>query len=222
MAWLRCVSLMVAMLMAVPVVALAQDDDAQDDDAADDDADDDATTDDDAADDDSTGGGFSGTLDFASPDALAPNTEFNFEFRVENTTSAEVEGDHWIYLVEIYMPSPEYAINGNLMAPDAIHGGEWTAELLEDVTDSPGIRWMHSNVVTSAAYGDIREGEYLDFAFNATTDAEGSDGFDFRLVTQNDDFVTGTAYIGEEPGDDDDTTDAGDDDDDDDDDGCGC
>ncbi len=217
----RLVSLMLAMMLVVPVAGFAQDDDVTDDDAADDDATDDDAADDDAADDDATGEGFDGTLEFMSPDALAPNSEYNFEFRVTNTTSAEVDGDHWIYLVEIYMPSPEYAINGELMSPTALHDGDWTAELLEDVTDSPGIRWMHSSVVTSAAFGDIREGEYLDFAFTATSDAEGSDGFDFRLVTQNDDFVTGTAYVGDEP-DDDDTTDEGDDDDDDDDDGCGC
>ncbi|MCZ7583730.1 MAG: hypothetical protein M5R36_10560 [Deltaproteobacteria bacterium] len=210
----------VACFFATPV--LAQDDDT----AGDDDT---ASMDDDMDDDDATGDGFSGTVEFDSPAALEANMSYEFNFRVTNTTDANAEGRHWIYLVEMFMPNADYAISQDLSSPDALHpgSGEWSAEPQEDqVTGQKGIRWQFTSTMTSAAYGDIEEGDFLDFSFVATTDDLATDGFDWFLWADSGEFDEGTAFVGGE-GEDDDTgadddldDDGGDDDDDDD--GCGC
>ncbi|MCC6160393.1 MAG: hypothetical protein IT350_20240 [Deltaproteobacteria bacterium] len=206
------------------------DDDTADDDTADDDADDDMQdddTDDDAADDDAADE-FAADVFFTAPDALEPDTTYDFAFEVHNNT---VAGDtqRWILQVDMFMPSANYAVNtDDLSAPDALHDGEWTAEADETPDGVPGIRWIYNGLTTSESYGDIREGEYLSFAFSASSDGDATDGFDWRVVADSGDELSGVAYINE--ADDDDTDDDsgdddaadGDDDDDDDSGGCGC
>jgi hypothetical protein len=200
--------------------------------------DDTVTTDDDTTppvdDDTGTGSEFAATLAFVSPTALEGNIEYEFEFKVTNTTTPS-SVHQWISIVDLYMPTSDYSINPDLASPDALHGGQWNATLLTETDSSTavGIRWEFTLGVSSMAYGDIREGEDIDFSFRATTDGSGTDGFDFKITADSANFVSGTAYIGEEPDDDtgaddtgaDDTVgadDAGDDDDDDSSSGCGC
>jgi hypothetical protein len=211
-----------AMVVLASGLAFAQDDDATDDDAADDDA-----ADDDAADDDDADA-FTAELAFTQPEALEADTTYDFSFEVMNTTTP---GDvqRWIYQVDMFMPSADYALNEeDLSAPDALHDGEWSVEVREDSEGIPGLRWEYMGVSSSESYGDIREGETLAFAFQATSDGVPTDGFDWRVIADSEEQVTGTAYINEPPDDDDTDDDAdddvsGDDDDDDDDSGgCGC
>ncbi|MCZ7582628.1 MAG: hypothetical protein M5R36_04430 [Deltaproteobacteria bacterium] len=141
-----------------PRTALAADDDsAVDDDTATDDdttpdddtatdgdttADDDTTFDDDSADDDSVNE-FDATLDIISPGFLEPDSEYDFDISVANTT---VAGDvrRWINDVELYLPTVDYQVDEtSLAAPDALHpgDGEWSA----DFTDNEmfiGLRWL--------------------------------------------------------------------------------
>ncbi|MCL4233013.1 MAG: hypothetical protein KJ042_00680 [Deltaproteobacteria bacterium] len=216
------------------------------DDDTDDDADDDVDDDvDDDADDD-TGGDFSATLDFTNPVLLTGAQIYDFEFIVANTTTPGPI-QRWINSVDLYMPSEAYVIDA-AHTPDALHWGTWAYELLPGDLGDVGIRWAFTSGGSSAAYGDIREGESLEFAFRATTDAEASDGFDYRIAADSGEYVSGTACVVEgcdetdddadddadddlHPGDDDIADDdadddAADDDDDDDDDndsgGCGC
>lgn len=206
-------SLMVALVFAMALPAMAQDDDTA---LTDDTAADDATDDDD-------GEGFSGTVEFNSPEALTPSTQFEFNFVVTNTTSADAEGENWINMVEMFMPAVGYVVDADIAAPEALYsGGEWEAELATDSTDTQYITWMFVTPGSSASYGDIREGDYLDFSFTATTDEAATDGFNWRLETSNSQYDTGTAYVGNGPTDDTTDDDAGSDDDDDDDGGCGC
>jgi hypothetical protein len=227
------------------------DDDADDD--ADDDVDDDVDDDmDDDADDDSDE--FSAAVDFDAPLVLEADETYDFEFTVKNTTSPG-EMQRWINKLEMFMPDPEYAVDEDYVSsPDAIHDGDWTNTMIEHETEEGdvymGIRWQYSGYVTSEDYGDIREedakyfakageddgdiaeGEGLGgFAFRATTDPGGTDGFDWAVWADD-----GTLFIGEscvvvenceEVADDDDVDDDTDDEDrgDDDDDsagGCGC
>ncbi|MCZ7584229.1 MAG: hypothetical protein M5R36_13320 [Deltaproteobacteria bacterium] len=197
---------------------------AQDDDTApmDDDMDDDATDDD--VDE------FTATLEFNDPEALEADMEYEFSLRVTNTTVAS-ETRRWINDVELFMPTTDYSIDeGSLTGPNSLHPdyGDWDAAYGEGDTWK-GIRWLFSGLVTSESYGDIREGEYLDFAFNATTDGDATDGFGWYIEADSGEFVEGTAFIGSEGEDDDADDDFGDDDsaplasgDDDDDSGGGC
>jgi hypothetical protein len=145
---------------------------------------------------------------------------------VSNTTSTSADGQHWIYLVEMFMPNPDYVISQDVAVPDAIHGGgEWQADIFNNDAGEVGISWEFVTSTTSTGFGDIQEGDFLDFSFVATTDEAATDGFDWKLTTDTFEIATGTAYVGGEPTDDDTTpTDdaTGDDDDDDDSGGCGC
>lgn len=187
-----------------------------------------------AQDDDDGDAGFYGRFTITAPALLSADTLYDFEFSVENA-SAVGDGAHWVYLVEVFMPSADYDVDEDVYVPDALHGGEWSAEIVEDIHPETGIQWQHTTATTSASWGDIREGEFLEFGFRARTDEEGTDGFDWRLVSGSGEFDTGTAFItppevpfdddGEPPPDthDDPPTppDEGDDDDDEDG-GCGC
>ncbi|MCZ7586529.1 MAG: hypothetical protein M5R36_26105 [Deltaproteobacteria bacterium] len=182
----------------------------------------DATSDDDVDE-------FTATLEFSDPALLEADTAYAFELRVTNT-SVEGETRRWINDVELFMPTTDYTIDeASLTAPQARHpdDGDWDAAYGEGDTWR-GIRWLFSGLVSSESYGDIREGEYLDFAFNATTDGDASDGFGWYIEADSGEFVEGTAFIGAADDDtDDDFDDDTDDDDgvrvdDDDDDGGGC
>jgi hypothetical protein len=213
----------VAFLVAFGGYAYSQDDTAATDDTA---TTDDAT--DDVADDDASVT-FSATVEFVSPVELLAETEYDFQFTVTNTTTVSAY-QNWISIVDLYMPTEAYEINvDELMAPDALHAGSWTVKTLPEGQTPTGLRWEFSSGVSSLAYGDIRESENLDFAFRAKTDADASDGFDYKITADSGQYVNGTAYIGGEPGDDTDADDtAADDDasddagDDDDSSGCGC
>jgi hypothetical protein len=217
------VALLTAIFMCGAAVVYAQDDTATADDSAGDDT---GATTDDATDDvsDDDGEGFAGTIEFNAPAELKPTTQYQFEFKVSNTTNPNIDGTHWIYLVEMFMPNLEYLISADINVPDSLHGGgEWTADLFTNEANEQGILWEFNSQMTSAAYGDIQEGDFLDFSFAATTDAAATDGFDWRLETDMHEFATGTAYVGTGVVDDDTEPVTGDDDDDDDDDGgCGC
>jgi hypothetical protein len=228
--------LMFSLTLVFGSVALAQmDDDDDDDDMADDD--DDMADDDDAADDDDTGGDFTDSyLEFDSPTSLEPDSEYEFNLTVYNAATFEEKGKQgeWIYAIDLTMPSVDYVVDTEtLVGPDPIHGNTgdefeitgWEANF--DPT-SATISWQCFGVVTSANYGDIREGDLLQFQFMATTDAEATDGFPWVLHGDLGTDVDGVAFIGEEPDDDDDDDDTDDDDmggrsdDDDDGGGCGC
>jgi hypothetical protein len=202
-------SLVFALLVCGSAVALAQDDTvATDDDSMP--ADDTVPADDTAADDD-----FTATVEFSAPTALEADTEYDFTFTVSNTTSPTTL-IRWIYDVEMFLPSSGYTLNEDLPEhvsprPDS---GTWTAEPMDD-DGTAGIKWQFTGIVTSEAYGDIRDGEAQDFSFKATTDGTATDGFDWRLIALDDATppneyeLFGKAYIGEEPDDDtvtDDTT----------------
>jgi hypothetical protein len=221
-----------AMMLAFAGVAFAQDDDTADDDADDDTADDDTAdddADDDAADDDFGGGEFVASLEFNNPAALEAETAYDFEFTVTNNTLAGADVHNWINEVDLWMPSTEYVIS-TIADPDPVNpqGGEWTSENLIDADQNPvGIKWLYSLGSTSESHGDIAEGEALEFAFTARTDAAATDGFDYKIVADSLAEMTGTAYIVEPIGDDDtdDDTEGDDDeadDDDEDDDASGC
>jgi len=224
-------------------VANAQyDDDAADDDMADDDAADDDAADDDATADDDSAGFENSSLHFTSPDNMLAEVTYKFDLTVNNA-SMYVEGEgktgEWIYQFDLSMPSKEFQVDeSQLTAPDPpLHGspaeGEYQILRWESNFDSSSatITWQCFGVVTSANYGDIREGEALSFQFVATTDSgdgqEPTDGFPWKLYGDLGSIVEGVAWIND-PNQDDDT---GDDDDDDihqdDDDsngggGCGC
>jgi len=245
--------LMIGLLLAFAGVAMAQtdddmtddddtvdDDDITDDDMVDDDdATDDDTADDDAVDDDTTDDDDSAdlfTLDFDAPEALEPDTTYNFEFTVFNNTvqDTSVDKGEWIKRVDLSMPSENYVVDDtNLDSPDPLHGsaseGEYQIDHwgVEFDADTATITWQAFGVVTSAEYGDIREQELLTFAFTADTDASATDGFAWTLYGDLDTEVTGVAFIGEQTDDDDDTSDDDSDlpkssSDDDDSGGCGC
>ena len=225
--------LIIAISLAFAGVAMAQEDD--DDDTVDDD---DATDDDDAVDDDDDDSETTfedSYLEFDAPTALEPDLEYEFSFTVFNTAQP-VKGmkGEWINAVELTMPSIDYMVNEEaLTEPDPIHGsvGEGDYQILGWETNfdpsAAVISWQCFGVVTSANYGDIREGEMLSFNFVATTDADATDGFHWVLTGDMGTQVEGDAFIQQDtPDDDDDDDDDNDvtngDDDDDSGGGCGC
>lgn len=227
--------LILSLALVLHSVALAQtdDDDAMDDDTTDDDATDDDAADDDAADDDDDGGEFTDSyLEFDSPTALEADIDYEFNLTVYNAATFEEKGKQgeWIYAIDLTMPSEDYVVDTETLAgPDPIHSGtddeyEITGWEANFDPSSATISWQCFGVVTSATYGDIREGDLLAFQFMATTDAGATDGFPWVLHGDMGTDVEGTAYITEEPTDDDeDDDDMGTrDDDDDDGGGCGC
>ncbi|MBZ0273228.1 hypothetical protein K8I61_14415 [bacterium] len=164
---------------------------------------------------------FDAELYFDSPSAIVPDTEYLFEFSVENyspvPTTAGV-ANNWISDVEIFMPSADYMPNVvSLDSPDALHpaDGEWQVSYGMDVDGTYYIRWMFVAHGSAAVIGDIHEGELLGFEFTATTDSAATDGFDYTLINDVGDSIDGTAYIGgaDDDADDDDMDDDADDDD---------
>ena len=228
--------LLLSFMLILSGVAFAQADDDDDDDDDDDNDDNDDTSDDDdddAADDDDDDTSFEDS--YAAPDApdsMEANTPYDFEFTVYNaaTFNPDEKGE-WIYAVDLTMPSENYSVDEtNLAGPSPLHGsvseGEyqilgWEANF--DPT-STTITWQAFGVVTSANYGDIREGEMLSFQFSATTDDVPTDGFHWVLRGDMGTDVEGDFYINELPDDDDDDDDddTSGDDDDDSGGGCGC
>lgn len=224
----KLLALTFALVLAFSAFAFAQDDTATTDDTTADDATDDATDDSD----DDAAGAFAATMAFTSPVSLEAEIEYEFEFTVTNTTNVGANVHEWIEMLDLYMPSEEYAIDtDSLAAPDDLHGGSWSVRTLplDDATATPiGIRWQFTTNSTSAAYGDIREGETLEFAFRAKSDASATDGFNYKIYSDSGADVQGKACITTDCGEttddtasDDTDDDAADDDDDDDDDG-GC
>ena len=212
--------LIVGLSLALTTLAFAADDD--------DELDDDEADDDEADDDDATGGTFyESTVEFTNPLALDADTQYEFTIVVTNAaTPGEKKGD-WINQVDLTMASQDYIVDDeNLTAPSPLYGDtgdeteidRWEASF---DANTATITWQAFGVVTSVAYGDIREGDFLSFQFVATSDSVPTDGFLWVLYTDEENFVSGTAYVGEEP-DDDDTADDDDSGDDDDDSGCGC
>ncbi len=205
-------------LMATTAFAQTTDDDTgADDDVVDDDtgADDDLADDDTSGDDDSDE--FTAELNFDLPNALEPDSTYDFEFTVKNTTSPS-DMQRWVNKLEMFMPDPGYSVDEDYVSsPDAMHDGEWTSTMIEHEDNDGvymGIRWQYSGYVTSEDYedireedakffakageddGDIAEGESLGgFTFRATTTTESDvsklDGFDWAVWADD-----GTLYIG--------------------------
>ena len=180
-------------------------------------------------------GFYASTVDFVMPEALDAEAMYEFIFEVTNNAVAEREKADWIKQVDLMMPSQEYVVDENeLTAPNPLYGDT------DDVTEidrwevsfdsnTSTITWQCFGVVTSAEYGDIREGDTLSFSFVATTDVNedgiATDGFNWILYSDEGNMVSGTSYIGEDSLDDDDNDDDNDDNNNDDDSGgggCGC
>ena len=158
---------------------------------------------------------FDGTVDFESPSALEPGTEFEFGFIVENTSNSTNNDLNWICEADLFLPSSSYTLPlDGVSDPDALHGGTWIHDIDFDTNNRIVIMWMHSGLsASSSATCDIREGEALGFAFKAVTDENATDGFGWRLYASGGASLMGTAYVGTE-GDDDDADDDDDVDDD--------
>jgi hypothetical protein len=219
------IMLMLSLVLVLHSAALAQEDD-----------DDDNDDNDDATDDDDMGGTFEDSyLAFDSPTEIEGDTEYEFNLTVYNAATFEEKGKQgeWIYAIDLAMPSVDYVVSTDTLAgPDPIHGSTgdefeitgWEANFDPSLAT---ISWQCFGVVTSANYGDIREGDLLQFQFMATTDTDATDGFPWVIHGDMGTDVEGKAYIGEEPvddddDDDDDDTDTPRSDDDDDGGGCGC
>ena len=199
------------------------DDDDNDDDDNDDDDNDDNDNDDDDNDDDDVEPGFDATVEFIEPQALEPEWEGLFSFRVtyNEEVAKGLRQEEWINKVDLMMPSTEYEVDEeNLTAPDPIHGGtgdeyeilKW--EVGYDPT-SVTITWESVCVTTSPVhYGDIHEGDFLDFEFRAKVDEDATDGFMWTLHGDLGTVLSGKALIGEQEEDDDDDNDDDDYDDD--------
>jgi len=157
---------------------------------------------------------FEANLNFVSPLTLMPDQVFEFTFRVRNTTTPGAT-NHWIYSVELFMPSTEYEVFPmEVQNPDSLHGGIWEFDAERNAQDTWGIVWTYTEGGTSAGVGDIHEGEQMDFNFKAQTDSTATDGFHWRMIDGIGDFDSGTAYVGgdDDFDDDDADDDAGDDD----------
>jgi hypothetical protein len=194
---------------------------------------------------------FASTAVFTQPSALDPNTEYQFKIVVTNAAALSSEKGDWINQFDLTMPSSNYEVEEEtLTAPHPLHGatGDQTEIDRWEVSFDPNtvtITWQALAVVSSRNWGDIREGESLEFEFIAETDSNPSDGFDWVAFSDEGNMLSGTAYIApwtdddddnddndaSPPDDDDDTWFTNDDDDDDDaesgdddddDSGCGC
>ena len=155
-------------------------------------------------------GAFSAAAEFLSPQFIVSDEAYDFEFRIENTSTSGADANNWICEVDLFMPSSNYTLNEDIIAnPDALHSGEWTHEI--DQNDNRDlIMWMHSGLnATSSSLCDIREGEALEFSFRADTGEGPDDGFDWSVQSFAGEWDTGTAYIN---GSNDDDDDSGDDD----------
>jgi hypothetical protein len=170
----------------------------------------------DGTDSDDSAGEFTGTLNFDTPIKMQGNTEYEFTFKVTNTTiiGASVR---WIYAVELLMPSAGYTINADAIStPDSLHIDGWSFDFnKEEYLHGWGhgrqsILWLNLGL-TRSFFGDIREGEVMDFAFIALTDENATDGFDWTLTASDcescafassgfDYSITGTAYVCDEIG----------------------
>jgi len=152
------------------------DDDSDDDtDADDDDADDDIDIDDDFNVDDyctfeageTTMGGT-----FLAPAQLEAGTAYDFVFLLCNTSYSDHGTDLYFFRTfDIVTPSG-YSLNEteNPTGPDDV---EWSYEVFNNDDGRTDIKWRHD------AYSDegLNPGEYMLFRFNATTDANATDGF---------------------------------------------
>ncbi|MDP8225262.1 MAG: hypothetical protein P9L99_18015 [Candidatus Lernaella stagnicola] len=172
--------------------------------------------------------GLTGTANGEFPATLAPDTEYSFAFDVFNSGG----GDEAIKEVAITLPSMAYAIGEYLDEIPGVNTPEyvWQANFDEETST---MYWLATGATSSATTGDIGEGDMLTFSFYATTDADATDGFTYKLYGDAaKTVVEGIWFFGEtgdddavddDAADDDDTADVDDDEDDDDDDGgCGC
>jgi len=158
-------------------------------------------------------------VEFTSPESLEPDTTYLFSFTVFNAEESVCDPKcEWIYKVSLIMPSTDYDVNvSELDAPDPMHGdiseGQYKIERWEAQynINSSTISWQCFGAVTTANYGDIREGEVLDFEFIVTTDEQATDGFMWTLYDDTGEWDGG-----------DDDTDEGRYDEDEDNGGCGC
>ena len=210
------IALIMAFALAMSGVAFAQDDDATDDDVADDDAADDDAVEEPVFHVEATAGG-----DY--PVVLAADTEYEFAFDVFN----DAGGDVAIKYVAITLPTTNYQIGDyDEEIEGSTDGFTWAANEFDE--DSATISWAAFGPTSSVEMGDIQEGDMLTFTFFATTDTEGTDGFNWVLTGDEADDPTMVAGIwsfggtGDDDDDDDDTTPDEGDDDDDDSGGCGC
>jgi hypothetical protein len=161
-------------------------------------------------------GEFNAYLEFTTPRILQTETEYEFNFTVINTTLAGADVHHWIKEIEVWMPSMDYKIAWSVN-PDPVNqfDGHWESEILTDADENTiAINWFFFSE-NPDNYGDIAEGEILEFEFRAETDAVVTDGFDYKIVADSNDEVSGTAYITTEIDDDDDNNGVNDDFDDD-------
>ncbi len=138
---------------------------------------------------------FTADLAFDAPYALQPRQTYDFEFTLSNTSESG-DVDNSICQLEMFVPEPDYDIDENyIYAPEALHGGVWTTEMLAfhdnygDIYE--GVRWEYVAEKESRSLGDISEGESLGgFGFRATTDQDASDGFDWAVWSDD-----GTLFI---------------------------
>ena len=171
------------------------DDDADDD--VDDDGDDDV--DDDLNDDvdDDIVGEFNASLEFLHPDEMQPNTAYEFEFLLTNTTLPSADTPHWIDKIKLLLPGPGYEF-GSIYDPDAAGpwGGEWEHNEIFDADENlPGVEWAFHPPPSNDHHGDITEGNWLEFVFRAKADDLATDGFAYVVFADSGRTVAGTAFV---------------------------
>lgn len=146
------------------------------------------------------------------PTEITPLTTYIFSLTVVHGAPAASPRLDWINQVDLSMPSMNYVVDTmSLDAPSPLHPTETDRWEVQFDPGTSKITWQSFSLVTSANYGDIRDGEMLGFQFVATTDDSPTDGFAWSLHGDLGGLVQGTAYI--ESGDDDDDDDTTDDDD---------
>ncbi len=152
--------------------------------------------------------GFHAEVEPTSPNAIAPLTEYEFSFVVANTSNDSYY-QRWIGIVDLFLPSLNYVVDTSRVSePDGLHDGVWEFAYSQSFGRQQ-LTWRNLGM-WRIFYGDIREGEQLEFSFVAMTDDVPSGVFNWRATADSGEIDTGYFVIGE--GDDD----ADDDDDDDD------
>ena len=165
--------------------------------------------------------GFSSEAEAVSPGAIAPLTQYEFSFVVHNTSSNSYV-QRWIGTVDLFMPSMGYVVDlDNVSEPDGLHFGTWQFAYYE-AYGRQHLTWRNLGMWRTF-FGDIREGEHLEFSFIATTDEGPTDGFQWKTIADSGEMAIGWFFVGiadddvDDDVDDDDTSapddDTGDDDD---------
>lgn len=152
-------------------------------------------------------------VEFLDPTSLDALTTYDFQMLVYNNALPTREKGDWINQVDLTLPSTAYnTTHGDISIPEPLHYDVISYWEVAFAPSTGMISWQAVGVVSSATFGDIREGEYLMFEFRATTDDQATDGFEWVLYSDMGNMVTGTTYI--MGGDDDDNDNNNDDDDD--------